>query len=506
MARNYILLFMLLCSILTSHSQSLTAKIIDNDTKETIPYATIRVNDTSDLISNGEGFFTLTGTAASDETALTVSYLGYNTAILTVAILKNQNLTIRLTPGVFELDNVNVSNIKPDPNKIMAEVKKNLQKHYKPTDTPSKNTIFFREANTLRPSKMEIEITKSTGFSKQGLTSANSQIKAFTSKLIKSPPQEFTDMLSNYYSSSVVRDGKTVSARKLEVVKATKLKDENKSTSIDDVEKVATNILLQHIDTTKYYRIKSGWFGSNDTISLRKDFQQKKKKKSKKSEVVSAKSNLSSFMADCNPSTNKDLDFISDHEIYTYTYEGAVYSADNEFIYVLNFKPRKSRAKYTGKLYVSENDFAVIRVDYDFAPGKKGDSFNMKLLLGIKFAESVSRGTLIYAKRTEGTGYYLKYASTEDGQYIYVNRPIKFIELTKQEKDVVALEVKIEGTSLEKHEFLSMSRTLIDDAAYKKVSEDDFSYIRINRYDPAIWKNYSSIEPLEEMKQYQITD
>jgi hypothetical protein len=28
--------------------------------------------------------------------------------------------------------------------------------------------------------------------------------------------------------------------------------------------------MLQHLDTTKYYRIKSGLMGSRDTISLRK--------------------------------------------------------------------------------------------------------------------------------------------------------------------------------------------------------------------------------------------
>jgi hypothetical protein len=37
-----------------------------------------------------------------------------------------------------------------------------------------------------------------------------------------------------------------------------------------------------------------------------------------------------------------------------------VLPAENEFVYILSFKPRRSK-KYEGKLYVSENDYAVLR-------------------------------------------------------------------------------------------------------------------------------------------------
>ena len=102
-----------------------------------------------------------------------------------------------------------------------------------------------------------------------------------------------------------------------------------------------------------------------------------------------------------------------------------------------------------------------------------------------------------------GIGYYLHYASHESGQYIYVNRPLKFIELTDEDKDVVAFDLKVEGNSIEKKEYLNISRTETSEATIQKITEDDFNFIKIKSYDPKIWKDYNGLEPLEEMKQFK---
>lgn len=157
---------------------------------------------------------------------------------------------------------------------------------------------------------------------------------------------------------------------KLDVVKATKLKDENRSANVDDLQQAATKMLLKHLDSTKYYRIKSGLFGSRDTLSLRRDFYKKKQKKSNKNQISSSKTSLEAFISKNNFLQNNKLDFVTQYELYEYEYEGAIYSSENEFIYVLKFKPRKSKTKYTGKLYVSEADYAVVRADFTLAEKK----------------------------------------------------------------------------------------------------------------------------------------
>ena len=489
---------------LSGMAQTITGKIVDSKTGESIPYANILISGADNLISNEEGYFSISE-KNDDASILMVSYLGYVGQQLTIGTLKKQNNIIKLQPGVFELEDVDVNKIKPNANAVMAKVKENIKKNHGVRPEAMKKTLFMREFGTFSPKKLDIEITKSTGFSKKALKEANADVASFTSKLMSNPPQEFTDVLANYYSGTVAGKEKPVFTNKLEVVKATKLKDENRAVSIDNMEKMAANIFLKHLDTTKYYRIKSGWFGSRDTISLRKDFNKKKKKKEKRTELGSAKTNLYGLLANNNVLGSR-LDFANQTDLYEYTYEGAVYSAQNEFAYVIGFKPKKSKAKYTGKLYISEKDFAVLRADYNLAKGKTLGGLNVKWLLGIKASENVSNGTVIYKQNASGEGYYLQYASSETGQYFYLNRPLKFIELTDEDKDVVAVDIKVEGNMTEKVEFLNIAQADIETSALEAIKEEEFEYIRLKRYDPKIWKDYTSIEPLEEMKQFKVVE
>jgi hypothetical protein len=329
-------------------------------------------------------------------------------------------------------------------------------------------------------------------------------LQSFSTKLITNPPVSFTDILCNYYSVKTKKAEKFVFNSKLDVLKATILKNEGESTSLDDLEKTAKNLMLQHLDTTKFYRIKSGLIGSRDTISLRKDFNRKPgKDKVVKNQLTATKSNLNSFMYENNFLNNKRFDFIQKPELYDYTFEGTTYTNENEFAYVLTFKPRKSKAMYLGKLYISETDYAVLRTDYILDEGEKVHNFNMKFLLGIKVSENVSKGTIIYKKRAEDDNYYMQYAATETGNYFYINRPLKLIELTNGEKDVLALDFKIEANTRNKTEFLNISRSAITGAQIERIKEEDFKYLNIKSYDSKIWKDYNAIEPLQEMKQFK---
>lgn len=505
MLRTFIHLFIFLLGLQAAIAQNITAKIIDSQSGESLSYATIKVNEATNLISNSEGYFTLSESNSNDVSVLTVSYLGYVKRQITVGELKNLQYIIKLEPGVFELETMTISNVKPDPNAIMAEVKKNLSTNYRNNGQPSKEMIFLRKSSTFKPIKFDIEFTKSTGFTKEGLEAANKDLTAFTSKLISYPSKEFKDLLCNYYTDTKMKDNKSNLHTKLDVIKATLLKDEDRSIALEDMQKAAENIFLKHLDTTKYYRVKSGLFGSRDTISLKKSFN-KKKNKTKTSKLISSKSDLSLFIYENNFLQSTKLDFVNKPELYKYTYEGKTYNDKDEFMYVLRFEPRKSKAKYTGKLYVSETDYAVVRCDYTLAEGETLNGFNMKFLLGIKASENKSKGTLIYKKNENKTDYYLHYASIETGQYMYLNRPIKFIELTDNDKDVVAFDLKVEGNTTDKKEFLIISKSEINEVTFDNVKEDEFNYIKLKRYDPKIWKDFVSIEPLEEMKQFKVIE
>ncbi len=499
MPKIFFKLLFILLSFQAGFGQNITGKIIDSKTKESIPYANIIINNSENLVSNAEGYFTVSESNSSDTASLSVSYLGYLNRQITIKELKDLQLIIALEPGIVELQTVNVSNVRPDPVAIMAAVKKSLSLLYKSVQQPIKNKVFFRESNSFKPSKLALEITKSTGYTKKSLQEVNTQVNAFTSKLITQPPVVYSDILCNYYTTTSKKDDKLTFLSKLDVIKATRLKDDNNSSSIDDLQEKASKLFLQHLDTTKYYRMKSGWFGSHDTISLRKDFHKKKKP----SQLTNTKADLNWFVSQNNFLSSERLTFVNSPEMYDYTYEGVIYSKENEFVYVLSFKPRKSKAFYTGKLYISETDYAVLRADYVLAEGETVSGFNMKFLLGIKQYENVSTGTIIYKQNPSADGYYLQYATLETGQYVYLNRPLKLIELSSEERDVLALDIKIETTIKTKKEYLNILRSESTVTEIDDIKEIDFKYLNLKHYDPKIWKDYGAIEPLEEMKQFQ---
>ena len=487
-------------------SQINTGQIVDSKTGESIPYANIQVNNKESLISNADGFFSVSEINNEDSAVLEISYLGYVSSRVTLSQLKKQQNIIKLESGVIELTAVDVSKSKPNAYSIMTAVKQNLERNYKNQNLPSKEVLFYRESNSFKPEKFDMEITKSTDFTKKSLKLANAELNSFNSSLILHPPKEFTDVLCNYYRNTKTDNNQNVLLSKIEVIKATKLMDEHHSANVDDLEQTATKMLLKYLDSTKYYRVKSGLFGTRDTVSLRKDFYKNKKNRDKRTQIVSANSSLRSFMSKNNFLLNNKLDFVTRSELYEYHYEGAIYNSNNEFTFILTFKPKRNRAKYTGKLYISEIDYAVVRADFTLAEGKTVKEFNMKLLLGVKSAENVSKGTLIFNRNESGAGYYLRYASREKGFSFYVNRPLKFIELSDDEKDVLAFDIKLEGTSSNKREVLNISRTEITNIAFSEVIEKNFKPINLKKYDSSLWKGITTIEPLEEMKQFKSVD
>src|SRR5690606_18350046 len=123
-----------------------------------------------------------------------------------------------------------------------------------------------------------------------------------------------------------------------------------------------SEIVFKHLDSTKFYRIKSGLFGTRDTVLYAKGYKPKKDKQ-KASTTSSAKSGVMTLMAYSSLAHSIDLDFVIKQELYEYTYEGLTQSQDNEWVYIIKFAPAKRKGKYMGTLYISEKDYAIVRAD-----------------------------------------------------------------------------------------------------------------------------------------------
>ncbi|WP_136666490.1 carboxypeptidase-like regulatory domain-containing protein [Flavobacterium sp. H122] len=495
MAKIKFILFLFFFVLVVS-AQSISIKIIDSKNDLPLPHVNIKLSNNIDLISNDEGVFNLSAEQKADYNSITVSYLGYQTQKISVKDLKQQNLTVKLTEVVYQLNEVAVNNAKPNPGTIMSEVKKRLNDNYATNDNTIKRSFFLREGIHFNPSQINVDINKSTGFSKKKLKEVDREVNSFCNNLKSNPSKKYEDLLLDYYQSN-----KPKIDSKINVIKATSIKGDGSSTSMEDFQKKGLSILLKHLDSTKFYRIKSGWFGSRDTISFKSD---SKKEEDKISNLANTKLKVNTFLFEQKFSDKSKFDFIYNPELYEYSYNGKLYDDEtDDLVYILSFSPKKSKAKYTGKLYVSGSDYAVVKCNYYLAEGKIVDGLNLKMLFGIKVKENISNGTLIFKKTTDKKAYELQYALEENGQYFYLNRPVKFVELKEGEKDVLDFDLKIEGDLITKTELLSISKDEIAQNTFDGLKEKEFNYINLKQYNSKIWDNHISIEPLEVMKQYK---
>ncbi len=124
-------------------------------------------------------------------------------------------------------------------------------------------------------------------------------------------------------------------------------------------------------------------------------------------------------------------------------------------------------------------------------------------MLGIKYVENLSRGTVIFKR--EESGFYKPYfVQKEYGNYIYLHRNLKFIENSRQKKKV-RFDFLMEGGVRQRESILmspagpAESESLISYKEPKKVR-----LRKIDQYEPGIWGDTQIIEPLEEMKNFRV--
>lgn len=490
----FTLLALLYFGTLTTFSQQIVGKIIDGKTKDAVPFSTIQFDEFNGVISNAEGFYNFSIDNFNDTTVFTVSSLGYLTQNLTLQQLKSKNYTIALDEAINELDPVHITNRLPSVDSIMRRVQARLKQNYNSTLT--KHTFFSRQTTFFKPNDVVVEIDKSSGFSKKQLQDANIQLDSLSKRWINSPPsQEFTDILGEFYNLDAA-------INKFNVTKATKLMDVRNQSSFDNMQKKAAKVILKHLDVNATYKLKTGLFKIEDSLSLK---EEKKKQEESVPNLIGVKASANQFLKEHSFGSASLLDFVTDISIYDYSIKDLTYT-DGKPVFIIYFEPRKNRAKYTGNLYVSEEDYAVLRVDYKFAKGKKGESINLKLLLGVKYSENVNNGTVIYKKNLDTNFYYPYYINQEIGRYAYVNRPLKFIE-NGGDKDKIAFDFKVDGNIIEKREVLTFSNEVITQSNYNALTEiKTLEFIKLKQYDPSIWKDYTVLEPLEEMKQFKVIE
>ncbi len=474
-----------------SFAQEFNAQIIDAVNHNPIAYATIQVKDDKGVISNQEGHFSI-DFMYNDQTQLKFSCLGYENKIVNIKTIKSNNYIVKLDEAVNTLNEVFINSKKPTAEGIIKKVTERLDSNY--VSGFSKHKIFHRSANYSKFNTLKFEIDKASSFKKKENVSANKSLDSITSVFKKNSTKYFSDFLGNI----VTNDSNT---SKIKVLKATELLDESRGTSFESIQKKAKQIILKYLDENKYYKIKSGLFTIEDSLNIKKEIEDEKNRE-KTFDTKHYNVLANTLLKKAKFYKNSFLSKILDSRLYNYTLDDITYY-DGELIYIISYYPNKAKAKYTGKLYITDEDYAVLKIDYQFFDEKKGSGMNLKWLLGVKFKQNVNTGLVSYKKNTITNIYEPNYISETKGAYFYINRPLKFIEQSGS-KSKVKFEFIIEGKTTNTTELLCLTSQLIATETYKTFKETKKTpYIKLKQYDPEIWKDEITIEPLNEMKKFK---
>ena len=475
----------------TSFAQSIAGKVL-SDKEEPISYATVQIGEHFGVITNEEGSFSINTTGFEPTDSVKISCMGYEKIGMLLNEFESQDY--HLIEKVNELSEVYLTNRMLTLDSILYYMDKNLDKNYK-TKMVNYN-LFRRTTQYIQGKNVNLEIDKSTGFKKKQLEAFNKEFQELGNSLLHNRSKQYTEFVADL----TVLDEKKA---KLTIDKAMRLLDERNDQSIEKLAERGKDIVTKHLDTNKVYTVKTGWFKISDSVKLGETNQENNKMEDTINSVGLIRKLTYEMLKEHNFKSGSIFNFVTDQRKYDYELKGISF-LDSELVYVVDFKPRRGSADFEGTLYISNQTFAVLKTDYKYYKGRVGEKLNMKLLLGIKYAENGKAGSVIYKKGPDNY-YYPKFITEEIDRYFYIDRPFKFKENDGNNK--VSFEFLVEGTFKERNELLIMGTKDITNSDYEAIKEKkDIDYETPTQYDPNFWKDYNVLQPLQEMKDFKVDE
>ncbi|NJX16264.1 carboxypeptidase-like regulatory domain-containing protein [Tamlana crocina] len=489
MAKKAILFMAFGLFVFSGFAQAITARVISKNNGGPIAYASVKTGAHSGVISNDEGYFTI----QNQNAPITISCMGYQNRTLSVQQIQESNFTIELADAVNQLSEVLISNKIPNADSIIAEVRRNISKNY--DYDLNRHPIFRRNSEQTNFENLDFEIEKASHISKTNIEKLNANMHTLSQKIRESDMVHFTDIKGELATFNL-------DSSKLSVQKATKLLDYKNDLSIEDIQQKAQNLVLTYLDTTKTYKLKSGIFKIEDSLSLTDEVLKENNKN--EFEVKHLNNDTRHLLRHAQFFENSFLNKITDSNLYEFTFEDITQS-NNEPTYIIQFEPRRGKSKHAGKIYVSHSTYAITRLDYGFYKNRHGSKLNLKLLLGVKYIANVDEGTLLFEKNAQNI-YHPKYIKQTTGSYFYVSRDLKLIE-NSTAKHKIGLTFKIEGRNTIKKEMLFSQNSKLSQSEFANIEQTKKGeYQILSKFDKTLWESEDTLEPPEEMKAFEVND
>lgn len=494
--------FLIICllSITTSYSQQISGKIVDTEFNQPLAFVNIQLTENKGTITNNEGAYSIDVTDFDEDHIVEFSSMGFESLEVSIQqLVANPNL--KMQASIELLDQVIVSDRALTAIEIIEKFNENREQNHQLSN--QRYQIFSRGKTEISPEQMMFKLKKANNLKRKERKKINDALDEVNQRVSGSNTKFFSESLKNVYKNDTVF--------LTDFIKNISLTDTDTKTDIEEYQKEALKQLFENIESQHTFKVKIGIIKVADSVDVNSDEDslvigtsdgesEEEEEQADDEETpteVAFKRNSLLDKKDI-PSVLRETDY------YEYTLEEASVIKGRPQ-YVISFQPDKRKAKFEGKMYIDQEDFALTQIDYQLAEGKKLESINLKLL-GIKFNQYQASYSMRYAKNEEGF-YIPYYVSETEGRYIFLRRTLTFIENHPNRKERLKFKLRfiIELNTIEARERVLLEQESFD---FENLDTENLKTTMeaevLETYDASIWKDYPVFEATQEMKSYHL--
>lgn len=220
--------YLLISFLLLGHmlkAQEVSARVIDSKSQEPVAFATIKTGENKGVITNDEGLFVI-NTEYVEDNNVQISCMGYTTKSLKLSSIAD-GANIVLEPALNQLDTVFLSSSTPNVNTIIEKVNQNYSDNYR---SDSLTYRFFKRFTTYGDfESIDLEIDKSSEFSKAQVKKSNQELSAISNEIKNSNSISFDESRGELLKLDSTKS-------KLKIDKVTKIFNSREQFSIEAIE------------------------------------------------------------------------------------------------------------------------------------------------------------------------------------------------------------------------------------------------------------------------------
>jgi len=466
--------------------------VLNYTTNKPIPFASVAVvGKPIGAVSNQNGEFNLSLKDLEATDSLGFYFIGFKTITFGYGDL-SEDMIVKMEQKVIEMDAVSVRAVNFSGRELLKLALAHRDSNY--ISFLQTREVFKRNNSASYIDQFELKLKKS---SMPGLD--ESFAKEVEDSMVKYN-RSYTDhlyVLNNSPDDSLPQMGK------IQGVKRIQLKEEIGG-EMEQIEDQLERVFNEN-EKGVFWKLKTGpisvKMNDPDEPSAKEqyDTEEMREKMKKISDSLELTHFVGLYTID---KINKwDWDFIQKSGSYSYTTQGMM-PVRGERCYVVSFKGRMGK-DYTGKLYISADTYAILRIEYQLKARKSENGIK---LLGVHYNEPDDSGLVLYEK--DDNGYYLKYSMHSTSQQFGVLRPFELIQKIKKpifnrRLNKIDLHLNLQGRNERCNEVLVISRKPLNTEGFSQITPLKVKTEKITKYTDDIWKGYSIIEPTRQMKEYQ---